>query len=165
MANLSSSFDGAVRPLIAADLPALRAVIDANELFPGEMLDDMADAHLSGSGNELWFTADEDGPIGLAYCAPERMTDGTWNLLLIAVRPDRHGLGVGSALMSRVEEELAQQGMRVLLVETSGLPAFANTRGFYSARGYHQEACIRDFYQAGEDKIVFWRALGDVQDR
>jgi ribosomal protein S18 acetylase RimI-like enzyme len=47
----------------------------------------------------------------------------------------------------------------VLLVETSGLPAFARARAFYRARGFDEEARIRDFYAAGEDKIVFWKAL------
>lgn len=149
-----------IRTLEAGDLPALRAVIDANDLFPGEMLDGMAEAHLRGDGGELWFTAVDGVPVGLAYCAPERMTEGTWNLLLIAVRPDLHGAGVGSSLMARVEGELASLGARVLLVETSGLPGFARTRGFYVARGYDEEARIREFYQAGEDKVVFRKAIG-----
>jgi ribosomal protein S18 acetylase RimI-like enzyme len=54
---------------------------------------------------------------------------------------------------------LAARGVRLLLVETSGLPAFEGTRGFYRARGYAEEARIRDFYQAGEDKIVFRKLL------
>ena len=37
-----------IRPTLAADLPALRRIIDANDLFPGEMLDDMAAAFLAG---------------------------------------------------------------------------------------------------------------------
>lgn len=87
------------------------------------------------------------------------MTDQTWNLQLIAVRPDRQGQGRGTALLRYVEQTLTAHGGRVLLVETSGLPSFERTRAFYHKCGYDEEARIRDFYQAGEDKIVYRKAL------
>lgn len=91
------------------------------------------------------------------------MTEGTWNLLLIAVHPAWQGTGIGTRLTTAVEMRLAAAGARLLLVETSGLPEFAATRGFYRRRGYAEEARIRDFYRAGEDKLVFRKALGAAQ--
>lgn len=61
--------------------------------------------------------------------------------------------------MRYVEESLASQGEGILLVETSGQQSFEATRAFYRKCGYDQEATIRDFYQEGEDKIVFRKAL------
>ena len=149
-----------IRPTIAADMPALKAVIDATGLFPSEMLDDMLSNFLNGGGgHEIWLTDDDAGPVALAYCAPERMTQGTWNLYLIAVHPDQQGHGRGGALLRHVEQGLAARGERVLLVETSGLAEFERTRAFYLQAGYDEEARIRDFYQAGEDKVVFRKAL------
>lgn len=87
------------------------------------------------------------------------MTDGTSNLLLIAVHPEQQGHGIGQALMRDAEVTLATHGQRVLLVETSGLPEFERTRDFYQRLGYTHEARIRDYYAAGEDKIVYWKAL------
>ncbi len=87
------------------------------------------------------------------------MTQGTWNLLLLAVHPNQQRQGVGAALMHRVEAMLEALGQRILLVETSGLPAFAGTRAFYGRIGYLEEARIRDYYQAGDDKIVFRKTL------
>jgi ribosomal protein S18 acetylase RimI-like enzyme len=146
-------------------MPALKQVIEGMELFPSEMLDEMANGFLGGGETaEFWLTYDDgNGPVALAYCSPERMTDGTWNLLLIAVDPRRHGQRLGAALMTHVERRLAEQGERILLVETSGLPAFERTRGFYHHIGYHEEARIRDYYQAGEDKIVFRKALSGIE--
>ena len=95
----------------------------------------------------------------MAYYAPERMTQGTWNLLLIAVHPDRQGQGIGGAVMRHVEKTLARRGERILLVETSGLPAFDRTRAFYRFIGYDEEAQIRDYYQAGDDQVVFRKLL------
>ena len=149
-----------IRTILRDDTTALKGVIDATGLFPGEMLDGMLADLFSGEASpDIWLTDDDSGPIGLAYCAPERMTQGTWNLYLIAVHPDRQGQGRGTAILRYVEQELAAKGERVLLVETSGLPAFERTRAFYRQLGYNQEACIRDFYKAGEDKIVFRKAL------
>jgi hypothetical protein len=74
-----------IRPMTRDDLPGLKTIIEANDLFPAEMLDDMTAGYFrNGAGGEMWLTVDEDGPVALAYCAPERMTEGTWNLLLIA---------------------------------------------------------------------------------
>jgi ribosomal protein S18 acetylase RimI-like enzyme len=63
------------------------------------------------------------------------------------------------ALLRHVEQALAARGERLLLVETSGSPGFERTRAFYRKRGYEEEARIRDFYRAGEDKVVFRKAL------
>ena len=62
-------------------------------------------------------------------------------------------------MVTHVEKILAERGERILLVETSGLESFEQTRAFYHKCGYEQEARIRDFYQAGEDKIIFRKSL------
>jgi len=152
----------APRAIVAADLPALKAIIAANALFPPEMLDDMLAGFLACTAEEHWFTLDENGPVALAYFAPERMTSGTWTLLLIAVHPAHQGRGRGTRLMRHVEHAVARTGGRILLVETSGTPGFARTRAFYPRCGFEQEAVIRDFYAEGDDKVVFRKQLGAV---
>ena len=147
-----------------ADVPRLKAVIGATGLFPPPLLDDMlVDYFGAQRSDDVWLTADgagpDRGPVAVAYVAPERMTSGTWNLLLVAVDPASQGRGVGAALVHEVERALAERGARVLLVETSGLPEFTRARAFYRATGYHEEARIREFYAAGEDKVVFRKAL------
>jgi len=142
------------------DLPAIKAVIDATELFPSEYLDDMYSGDTDPQEEkEFWLSYDDDGVQAVAYCAPERMTNGTWNLLLIAVHPEQQGAGIGRKLMSSVESALKSIGVRVLLVETSGTDEFIRTRSFYEQIGYTKEACIRDYYDSGDDKIVFHKAL------
>jgi hypothetical protein len=47
------------------------------------MLDDMTAEFLAGdAAGERWLTLDDGGPVALAYYAPERMTDGTFNCSL-----------------------------------------------------------------------------------
>lgn len=153
---------GAIRPLQPDDIDPLTALIDATGLFPGAMLRDMAAPYLADDPQtQHWWVYDVgDGkPGGVAYAVPETMTEGTWNLLLIAVHPDWQGHGLGTALMRHAERQLREAGGRLLLVETSGLADFAQTRRFYVWLGYREEARIADFYQAGEDKVIFTRRL------
>ncbi len=157
--------DTNIRPVIPNDMPALKAVIEANELFPSEMLDDMiSDYFAQENSQDIWLTYQENEPmaIGIAYCAPEKMTEGTWNLYLIAVHPDYQGQGIGTSIMRYIEQMLAARGERLLLVETSSLASFEGTREFYRKCGYEQEAQIREFYQAGEDKLVYRKSLIDL---
>jgi GNAT superfamily N-acetyltransferase len=65
-------------------------------------------SYLEGASEGLWFTADNGEPIGVAYCAPEPVTNGTWNILLLWIRQDQHGQGHGSALVSQVEQALKE---------------------------------------------------------
>jgi ribosomal protein S18 acetylase RimI-like enzyme len=154
-----------IRPAAPDDTAALMALADATGLFPPDELAEigrMLADHLGGDagGDHSWVTDAAVGKlVGIAYYAPERMTEGTWNLYLIAVRPDRRGQGRGMRLVRHVERVLTARGERLLLVETSGLPSFERTRAFYLKCGYEEEARIRDFYAAGIDKVVYRKAL------
>jgi ribosomal protein S18 acetylase RimI-like enzyme len=152
-----------VRPATPADQPGMLAAIAASGLFlPDELggIADMLTSYFAGSASDehYWIT-DGSGSVGVAYYAPERMTNGTWNTYLIAVDAAHQGKGYGAALMAYIESDLTERGERVLLVETSGLPSFELTRAFYHKLGYNEEARIREFYNAGEDKVVFRKAL------
>ena len=149
-----------IRAVTPDDLPALKKVIDDNELFPSSLLDDMlAGYSAKDEASGYCLTCDSGGAVAVAYYVPERMTVGTWNALLLAVRPDYQGQGLGTTLTRRTEQTLKERGERVLLVETSGLDDFERTRHFYRKNGYEEEARIRGFYAEGEDKIVFRKAL------
>ena len=152
-----------VRFIVPEDIPSLKAVIEANNLFPPDMLDEMIFNYFNNNSNDLWLTYDDNQPVAIAYCAPERMTEGTWNILLIAVHPDYQGKGYGTSILNYIEWILAARGERLLLVETSSLDGFKLAQAFYLKCGYEQEARIREFYQAGEDKIVFRKLLRDLK--
>ncbi|MDV2996220.1 MAG: hypothetical protein N4J56_005874 [Chroococcidiopsis sp. SAG 2025] len=153
-----------IRPIAPDDTTALIALADATGLFEPNQLEELGEILSDYFGNNsnsdrFWIVDDDNGLVGVAYCEMERMTDATWNLQLIAIRPDRQGQGRGANLLQYVEQMLTASGGRVLLVETSGLPDFERTRAFYRKCGYDEEARIRDFYKAGDDKIVYRKAL------
>lgn len=150
----------AIRAVTRADVSAIKPIVDAT-LFPAEMLDQMISPYFDETGNtDVWFAAfDGETLIGVGFCEAERMTQGTRNLLAIAVAPEHQSRGIGAVMMRWLEDLLKSKGERILIVETSALPEYARTRAFYDRVGYTQEARIRDFYQEGEDKIVFWKRL------
>lgn len=150
-----------VRMTSAGDVPALQKVLDETGLFPGEMLPDMIDGFLSGSEHDcIWLTCEVDAkPVGLCYAIPEQLTDGTWNMLALAVLPSVQGTGCGRALVTGIEDAMQSRGVRIVIVDTSGTAEFAATRAFYRGVGYEEEARIRDFWSGGDDKVIFRKAL------
>lgn len=149
-----------IRNVKAEDLPFLIDVVNTSGLFPGEMLTDMiGDSLDDDSSKQYWITYETDKPIAVAYFAPERMTSGTWNLYLIAVLADQQGTGIGTQLMNFIESFLRSKSQRILIVETSDLEEFELTRKFYQGINYQKEAHIREFYDEGEGKVVFWKKL------
>ncbi len=142
-------------------MPALQATLNATDLFPSDMLPDMLAPFLAGKEDtQHWLTCEKDDhAIGFCFAKGEEMTDGTWNMLAIAVHPDHQGSGAGAALTQAMEQTLKATNARVLIVDTSGTEDFASTRQFYAKNGYDEEARIRDFWAAGDDKVIFHKAL------
>jgi ribosomal protein S18 acetylase RimI-like enzyme len=101
--------------------------------------------------------------LGYACFGPHPLTQGTYDLYWIVVDPTAQGHGIGHALLARVEAEVQARGGRLLLVETSGTPAYAPARRFYESSGYRCEATIHDFYALGDDLVIFSKDLGQVR--
>ena len=153
-----------IRQANTSDAHALLQLAQATGLFEAGELDElgaMMHGHFDPDqpGDDTWLVDEEDGFKALAYFAPERMTSGTWNLYLIAVHPDAQRSGRGRAMLNAVEKVLREKDARVLLVETMGIDAFDSVRAFYRDMGFAEEARIRDFYQQGQDKVVYWKSL------
>jgi ribosomal protein S18 acetylase RimI-like enzyme len=152
------------------DKTPLLALAKAIKLFEPNQIEELAqmlDRHFRDrtDSQDVWLTDYEDEPVGVAYVAPERMTEGTWNLYLIAIDPAHQKRGRGEVLLGYVEQMLADLGGRLLLIETSGTDDFDYVRKFYRNRGYEEEARIRDFYAEGIDKIVFRKVLKSFADK
>jgi ribosomal protein S18 acetylase RimI-like enzyme len=150
-----------IRPTKFEDIPALKLILDGTELFPSEILTDMLNGFLNDlSSDEVWLTSEMEGvAVGFSYAVPEKLTNGAWNMLALAVLPSHQGQGLGTEIVKHLELDLRALGHRILIVETSSANQFEQTRAFYEKCGYVEEARIRDFWAAGDDKVVFWKAL------
>lgn len=150
-----------VRKIVKDDVEHLKSVLNSIELFPAEMLEEMISDYFDNPDTQdFWFTATENNiPVSIGYCAPQKLTDGTFNLYAIGVRSDIQGKGIGNKMMKYLEDQLRIQGHRILIVETSGTDDFELTRKFYEKLNYNKEAVIRDFWREGDDKVIYWKKL------
>jgi ribosomal protein S18 acetylase RimI-like enzyme len=96
----------------------------------------------------------EGEPVGFLIYGTDPLAQGVWEVYWIATDGRRQRGGIGSALMRHMEQRVMGRG-RMILLETSGQPAYAHQRGFYEKNGYREAARIRDFYKPGDDLIVY----------
>jgi ribosomal protein S18 acetylase RimI-like enzyme len=155
----------AVRPV---DTPALLSIACATGLFEpaeatallGGVLEALHANQLGAGHNaQLWAPDDTGVPSGWVYYAPDAHAEGVWNLWWIGVRPQDHGRGGGESLLDAVEAAVRADAGRVLVIETSALPALARARNFYARRGYIECGRVPDFYGFGDDKVIFVKRI------
>ncbi len=102
------------------------------------------------------------GPaLGFACYGPASLARGTYDLYWIVVDRQHQSKKIGSALLEHVEADLARRGGRQLYIETSDRAQYAPTRAFYERRGYAVAAHFRDYYAAGDGKVIYFKALGE----
>ena len=105
-----------LRWLAPADVPAIEALLLANRpVFSDEecrtavemIHETLEDPHVAD--RYQFFVAEHDGAVvGYACFGTIPLTNGTYDLYWIAVRPDRHASGVGRKLLVACEEEIVR---------------------------------------------------------
>jgi ribosomal protein S18 acetylase RimI-like enzyme len=154
-----------IRTATADDVAGVVNLTVAAELFPPEesgiVQQMMADyfATKADSGHACLVDEHDGQLIAVAYYEPLTATDRTWELTMIGVDRGHHRHGVGTRMLRAVEDDLRDRGQRLLLIETSATPAFDRARAFYLSRGYDEEARVRDYYENGDDMVLFRKAL------
>ena len=153
-----------IRPTIITDKPSIFTILRDSNQFDEEgisFVEGILDQHLLEGSSAIWLTAFEEEPIGVAYCNPEPVSSGVWNLLMLWIREDKQRLGLGRKLVEQVELNLKEKGARLLLVETSSKPMFETARMFYAKCGFIHEATIRNYFEDGDDKLILTKLLKD----
>lgn len=143
--------DRVIRPMERGDLAALGVVLEETGLFPPEMLPGMAGPWFSDPSAALWLVAEG----GFVQAVPEALTEGTWNLLALAVRPAAQGRGLGAALVEAALGALRARGARLVIVDTAGTEDYAAARRLYARLGLAEVARIPDFWAEGVDKVTY----------
>ena len=151
-------------PPRATDRDRLRAIVEATGVFRADETPialEVFDDSVAAPGQDYWSVAAYDGDqlIGWAACGPTPCTLGTWDLYWIVVDPAHHGTGVGRRLMAHCEARAADQGGRLIVVETSSRTEYDATRRFYDRLGYEPQARIREYYAPGDDLVVYVKSL------
>jgi len=105
--------------------------------------------------------AEVDGVTAAYSCfGPITMSKTCFDLYWIATHNDFRGKGIGKKLLEETFREARKMGCKIIIAETSGLPHYAPTRGFYDSTSFVLEARLKDFYDEGDDKLFYTKRIG-----
>jgi len=155
-----------VRPMASSDRAAIASLIVSVENFNKSEVDcalELVDIYLHDNSQSDYrvIVAEDSASRVHAYACwgPVPLTRGTYDLYWIATHPEARGRGFGHALMAYVEEKVLENRGRLLVVETSAKSSYAGTVEFYRRLGYEETSHIRDFYDVGDDRLIFMKRL------
>ena len=123
-----------------------------------ELLDDYL---AKGDASQYQFLSCrlEGQVVGFACYGPRALTRSTYDFYWLGTVPSAQRRGVGRALMRQMEDNIRAHGGRLVILETSGLLAYEPARRFYDSHGYRREAVIEDFYNEGDDLVLYSKRL------
>lgn len=82
-----------------------------------------------------------------------------YDLYWLAVDGYLRGKGLGKVLLEKIESDIKLHGGRGIYAETSNKAQYAPTVGFYESSGYQNIAVFEDFYDIGDDKVVYFKKI------
>jgi ribosomal protein S18 acetylase RimI-like enzyme len=154
-----------VRPMTLDDRAAVQDIILTSGVF-GEAdaacVDEMIleTWELPRVDSYRWLACcDGQHMIGFACYGVESLTQDTWDLFWICVRPEARGLGAGRALIAEVKAEARAANGRLMVIYTSSMPKFAPARGLYERAGFERSAIVPDYYSDGDDLYIYRKRL------
>jgi ribosomal protein S18 acetylase RimI-like enzyme len=96
---------------------------------------------------------------GFLLLGPTPATLGTYDMYWIAVDPEYQGQGIAQELDAYAVRFVKGRGGYLLIAETSSQPSYERTRAFYTKQHYEVLAQIRDYYQPGDDLVIFGKKV------
>ena len=100
--------------------------------------------------------------IGFACYGTESLTQGTWDLFWVCVRPEGRGMGAGRALLQESVAGAKANGARMMVIYTSSTPPYVAARAVYEAGGFSRAAVVSNYYDDGDDLHIYSRRLAEV---
>ncbi len=152
----------AVRRIERGDREAIRALVAGTGAFKPHEVDvamelvDVALANPTQDDYHPYVIAEDDGTVVAYACFGKNpMTRFTFDLYWIATRKDRMGKGYGRKMVAFVLDQVRARGGRLLVIETSAKESYGDTRAFYDKIGCALAAQIKDYYDEGDDKLIY----------
>ncbi|MDR1625583.1 MAG: GNAT family N-acetyltransferase [Spirochaetia bacterium] len=165
MAKNGQRADLVIHPLPRQERGAILEILSQCGNFTGEELSiaqELIDTWLDkpGQGDYTALSALLGGAVAGYVCfGPTPATQATWDLYWIAVAQGLQGSGIGKKLLQSAEVQIASRGGRTIVIETSSTEKYRPARGFYEKNGYALEARIRDFYRAGDHRLIYVKRM------
>jgi len=151
-----------IHPMVEKDRASLLSMLIKTRSFTSaeidvamELIDIVLKDQIQKDYQIYCIVDDQDQAIGYICYGPTPMTQGTFDLYWIAVDPDFQERGVGSKLLSFLEEVAKAEGGRMILADTSSIPHYEKTQNFYLRNGFQEVARVPDYYYPGNDRVTF----------
>jgi len=121
---------------------------------------ELAETTIDGSETYRWLIAEQDGAL-IGYTCYDRipLSKVSFDLYWIAVLPECRGTGLATELLTRTARFAKSKRGLWMFAETSSRDAYAPARAFYLKSGFTEIARMEDFYEPGDDKLVYRLAL------
>jgi len=158
-------FTTGIRRACPQDRASVMAILKETKFFRPEELkvaEEVFDEAIAQGceGDYQSFVAREvHKTIGWVCFGPTPCTVGTFDIYWVAVDRANQNRGVGTSLVQYATAIIKNLKGRMITVDTSGTGRYLSTRNFYEKLGYCREACIKDFYSVGDDKIIYIKQL------
>ena len=142
----------------------MRILQNTPEFKPVEVTvaEDLIDAYLDSpgeSGYSVLIAESGQALAGYICYGPTPLTESTWDVYWMAVAQDKRGQGIGGALLKAAEARIKKADGRLVVIETSSIPSYENTRRFYVGQDYEQIVLIPDFYAPGDGKLMLIKRM------
>jgi ribosomal protein S18 acetylase RimI-like enzyme len=155
------------KSLRKSDIEAIGAIIKSSGFFYQDELEvavELVQENLD-KGPELsgyyFIVAEYDGEVlGYTCFGPIPCAKNRYDLYWIAVHDKHRNLGLGKKLIKETESQIKAMGGAKIFIETSSRDLYEPTRRFYLACGYQVEAVLKEFYDQGDDKVIFVKNIG-----
>jgi GNAT superfamily N-acetyltransferase len=107
------------------------------------------------SGYEFIFLEMDGKPVAYSCFGMIPCSLLSYDLYWIVTHNDYRGKGLGSILLKETEDQIAKLGGKSVYVETSSKEYYLPTQRFYQKNAYDLKARFEDFYDVGDDKLVY----------
>lgn len=154
-----------IRLMTGRDKPAIMRILqNTPEFKPAEVVvaEELLDCYLNNpsiSGYYVLVAEVDSSLVGYVCYGLTPLTEGTWDIYWIAVASGKQGQGIGRALLGSAEGKVREAHGRLVFIETSSKPNYEKARRFYQLQGYEVICQVADFYEPGDDKVIFQKRL------
>jgi len=153
-----------IREASLDDLDQIRGILSASSVFTAdeehEILNCVEHYLREPEGDEfLTYVHAVDGIVAGFISLGLGLGNKTYEVYWICVSPVHQGNGVGTKLLTFAESYAMRAEARILFVETSSKKEYGRARTLYEHGGYALSAVVRDYFDDGDDKVIYAKKL------
>ncbi len=152
-----------IRPVAKKDVPSIKRIMRETIEFSKDDQTTCAeclDAYFAHEPFYAFACAEENNKLlGFICYDKASIAKNVYELYWIVVAEKARGKGIARMLDDYFVKAAKRRGARILFTETESAVQYAKARCFYKSCGYKEMARVKDFYDDGNDKIIYGKRL------